>query len=581
MSANNKFSLVLFLVLALAGCGGGGGGGSSGATGESGSSSGTDSDDGTTGSVPPVTTTVTDDEAAAFLVRGTFGPTEDDIAKVVEIGFEAWVDEQIALPQTLQTPLFYQQMAQAGLGDSVEASQVYQLLHLRMDTWWQLAIKAPDQLRQRVAFALSEIFVVSDNNDQLVTAVNGITDYHDLLASYAFGNYRELLEAVTLHPVMGTYLSMRGNQKSSEYNNIRPDENYAREAMQLFSIGLVQLNQDGTVNTDAQGNPIPTYGQDEIKGFARVYTGWNFFDAEYIWTYAAESEQSFTTPMRAFEDYHETGEKLLLDGEVIPAGGTAESDLELAMDNIFQHPNVAPFISRQLIQRLVTSNPSAAYTGRVAAVFNDNGAGERGDLGAVVKAILLDEEAFISGEQYGGAKLKEPLLRLSQLWRAFDAEGDEGVYRYAYPEYDLGQRPYGSPSVFNFFRPHYTRPGPIESAGLVAPEFEILTDSTVVATSNRLRMYILPGYYYFGSGLDAIDHGISLDFSDELALADDVEALLDHLDTLLLAGRMPDTMRESLLEMALQIPLGDDGGEDRVTEVIAMIITSPEFAVQR
>jgi len=410
---------------------------------------------------------ISPDEAALFLIRATFGPTEEDILAVMDSGYEAWIDGQMSLPISRQLPLLESRLAADGLNPLELASPVPHLQNARMDTWWELAIRAPDQLRQRVAFALSEILVISDLG-QLARPVHAIASYHDMLVENAFGNYRELLEDVTLHPAMGSYLSMRRNEKADEGNNIRPDENFARECMQLFSIGLVMLNLDGTVQMDG-GQPIPTYGQQQITEFSRVYTGWNFFNAPRFVTNLPISTAAYTTPMRAFEEFHDDGSKTLLGGEVISAGLSAAEDLDAALDNIFNHQNVAPFVSKQLIQRLVTSNPTPAYVERVASVFNDNGQGVRGDLAAVIRSILLDDEALTAADRLGGAKLKEPLLRLTQLWRAFDAVGVNGLFRYSHPEWDFGQRPYGSPSVFNFFSPAYAQPGPIAAMGLVSP----------------------------------------------------------------------------------------------------------------
>jgi uncharacterized protein (DUF1800 family) len=259
----------------------------------------------------------------------------------------------------------------------------------RIDAWWKAVMQSDDQLRQRVAFALSEILVVSDLNNDLRSQPEGMVTYYDLLLTHAFGNFRDLLEAVTLSPIMGTYLSHLGNEKADDALNIRPDENYAREVMQLFTIGLDELNQDGTAKLDANGNTIATYGQAEIEGFARVFTGWTFAGSE---TFKRKS-RDYVAPMQAFEEYHSQRQKTLLNGDIIPQGYSAQESLQLALDNLFNHQNVAPFISKQLIQRLITSNPTPQYVERIASVFNDNGEGVRGDLAAVVKAIYLDDEA--------------------------------------------------------------------------------------------------------------------------------------------------------------------------------------------
>ena len=333
-------------------------------------------------------------------------------------------------------------------------------------------MRGSDQLRQRVAWALSQILVTSQ-----VSLANrypfGLADYYDMLAHHAFGDFRQLIEEVTLHPMMGVYLSMLGNRKPNAELNIRPDENYARELMQLFTIGLVELNADGTPKLDAHNQPIPTYDQAVVEGFAHVFTGWH-----WACTFGSPGNCGFSNtrgtvpnqilPMQLFPEEHDTGAKRLLTypnavKSVIPAGQTAEQDLADALDNIFHHPNVGPFISRQLIQRLVTSNPSPAYVARVSAVFDDDGTGQRGNLGAVVRAILLDAEARApaSTADPDASKLKEPVLRLTQLWRAYDGRAANGRYFNINPSVDFGQGPLQAPSVFNFYSPFYAPPGEI------------------------------------------------------------------------------------------------------------------------
>ena len=357
----------------------------------------------------------------------------------------------------------------------------------RRDIWFQNSVRGSDQLRQRVAWALSQILVTSQ-----VSLANrypmGLADYYDTLARHAFGDFRQLMEAVTLHPMMGVYLSMLGNRKPNAELNIRPDENYARELMQLFTIGLVELDADGTPKLDAHDQPIPTYDQAVVEGFAHVFTGWH-----WACTFGSPADCGFSNtrgtvpnqilPMQLFPEEHDTGEKRLLTypnavKSVVPAGQTAEQDLADALDNIFHHPNVGPFIARQLIQRLVTSNPSPAYVARVSAVFDDDGTGQRGNLGAVVRAILLDAEARApaSTADPGASKLKEPVLRITQLWRAYDGRAANDRYFNIDPAVDFGQGPLQAPSVFNFYSPFYAPPGEISDLGLVAPELQIATE---------------------------------------------------------------------------------------------------------
>ncbi len=539
-------------------------------------------------------------EAARFLIQASFGPTQESIENLVDNDFSGWIDTQIALPQTRQLPRLDARITASGL-DPLDKSDVEHAylkdLH-RSDIWWDTIIHGDDQLRQRITFALSQIFVISNVSDTLFHDARGIASYHDMLASHAFGNFRDLLEDVTLHPMMGEYLSMVRNEKADPIRNIRPDENYARELMQLFSIGLVMLNQDGTEQLDQNNQSIPTYDQEIIKAFARVFTGWMYGNAPF-WYWFEWQSSSETIPMKAFPAFHDTEAKTLLNGTVLPADQSAEEDLDGALDNIFAHQNVAPFISKQLIQRLITSNPSPAYVARVAAIFNDNGNGEKGDLAAVVRATLLDTEARSGYEDVPTTfgKLKEPVLKVAHVWRAFGAEGtptlDENntqsvtpVIRFYGSNRELGQRPYGSPSVFNFYRPEFGQTGPISAANIVSPEFQILDENHITSATNRLAATA----YSDAERVDRPDNFnaiwdvgfINLDYQREKALAVSSQNLVDRLNLLLMTGTMSDAMETVLLDYIEFIPpLNDDLINLRVAETVHMIIVSPEFAVQR
>lgn len=468
----------------------------------------------------------------------------------------------------------------------------------RMEAWFLHALGGPDpldgsvhrdQLRQRVAFALSEIFVVSDRNGTLYGQPYALAGYYDVLVRNAFGNYRQLLEEVTLHPAMGIYLSTLGNQKPNPELNIRPDENYAREVLQLFSVGLVVLNQDGTPRLDIFGRTMPTYDQFTVRGFAHVFTGWTFDGCEpgsfpWCWYYEID-EPAWRTPMQAHPDYHASAEsKQLLqypgvslpDG-LLPGGGTPQSDLDAALDNIFNHPNIGPFIGRQLIQRLVTSNPSRAYVGRVAAAFNDNGQGVRGDLGAVVKAILLDPEARHPSPSPHAGKVREPLLRLTHLWRATDARTQTGRMSEYWPEYYLAQAPLRAPSVFNFFSPDYAPTGELTQLGLVTPELQLATDNMLAQTNNAFGDEVF--WYYIGNP-DVGPDDISVDLARDSALAGDPAALVDRYNTLFLSGSMSQDMRQVMIDYLAATP-NDNNGRDRVQEALYLILNSPEYTVQK
>ena len=444
----------------------------------------------------------------------------------------------------------------------------------RVDIWFRNALWGDDQLRQRVAFALSEIMVVSQ-----LGALQGrpfaVADYYDMLAENAFGNYRDLIEKVTLHPAMGVYLSMLGNEKPNPALNIRPDENYARELMQLFSIGLVQLNIDGTVALDGNNQPIPTYDQEIIEGFAHVFTGWTWRGSPSFGSGRVPvSSQYF--PMEHWPDFHDTGEKMLLNGTVLPSGQTGEQDLAGALDNIFNHANVGPFVAIRLIQRLTTSNPSPGYVRRVAEVFNNNGAGVRGDLGAVVKAILLDPEESPSMAMEIDGKLKEPLLRLTQLFKAYNASSTSGRYPLVGSYILFGQGPLQSPSVFNFFSPFFAPPGEIRNSNLVAPELEIATEYLSTQYTNYMFFQAF-GLNHTNENLDEDD--IFINFQEEMDAAADINALINMVAGKLLGGEISDTLRTEIAGMLERIPETDTA--IRAAEVIYFVTTSPEYAYQR
>ncbi len=517
--------------------------------------------------LPPIVATSdvpeSDADASRFLMQSTFGPRRSDIALVNANGFTGWLEWQRIVPISLERPALE---AQDAVGDVYQQHRVY--------SWWRNSVRGHDQLRQRMAFALSQIFVVSDVAGSLGGDPVGMAEYYDILVRNGLGNYRQLLEEVTLSPVMGRYLSMLGNEKADPVHNIRPDENYAREVMQLFTIGLYELNQDGTRQLDGDDLPIPTYDQADIENFARVFTGWTFADAtNWHWP------QSNYRPMEPWLAYHDTDSKTLLNGLVLPSNQTPAEDLEAALDNLFLHQNVGPFIGRLLIQRLVTSNPSPEYIGRVAAVFADDGSGERGDLFEVAKAILLDDEARHghTDDPVNFGKLKEPLLRQTALWRAFDAYSTIGTYQDGWPDGPWGQAPLRSGSVFNFYSPFYRPPGEMLDNGLYGPEFQITTHTLITSGTNRLHDLVL-WLNDSNTGIDSDD--VVIHTAYERGLANDPAALVDHLDLLMMGGQMSDWMRDVVIDRATHVSMAD-GGYDRVTEAIYLVATSPEGAVQR
>lgn len=494
--------------------------------------------------------------------------------------YSKWLDEQMATAPSTQ--LAY---VQAALPNPIpQGFNQGSLNTQRQDIWFQNSVRGSDQLRQRVAFTLSETMVVSQvtlNNYPL-----GLADYYDMLARDVFGDFRKLMEDVTLHPMMGVYLSMLGNQKPNAALNIRPDENYARELMQLFTIGLVQLNPDGTVQSDAQNQPIPTYDQTIIEGFAHVYTGWKWACAAGSPANCSFSNTRATTtnqvlPMQAFADQHDTDAKTVLSypgaaTTTIPAGQTPAHDLADALDNIFNHPNVGTFISKQLIQRLVTSNPSPAYVQRVSTVFNNDSSGKRGNLGAVIRALLLDSEARTASDAPSGGKLKEPVIRLTQLWRAYDGKAASGKYTNINPATSFGQGPLTAGSVFNFFSPFYAPPGEIADQGLVAPELQIATEYQNTVVTN----YFYSQIFNRNSRSNVTNADtVVINIETEVPLAATPPALVTQIAEKLLAGRISSTLRT---EAEAQVSsVAATNAPQRVSEALWLIASSPEFAMQR
>jgi uncharacterized protein (DUF1800 family) len=552
MKATRLLLVTAFASLSLAACGG--------------SSSGSTSPPPPPPPPPPATVSMT--EAFQFLNQATFGATEDETQRVVAIGIETWIDEQLQMQASLQLPHLLSLPTPQFAGE-LQAD--------RVDIWFRNAINGQDQLRQRVAFALSEIMVVSQLG-ALIDAPYALGDYYDTLARGAFGNYRDLIENVTLHPAMGVYLSMLGNERPNPVLNIRPDENYARELMQLFSIGLVELNADGTQRLNAQQQPVPTYDQSVINGFAHVYTGWHYAGAPSF-EQAPQLVRSLTsqiTPMELYPPFHDDGAKKLLNGVTLAPGQPGETDLADALDNVFNHANVGPFVSVRLIQRLVTSNPSPGYVQRVAAVFDNNGFGVRGDLGAVVKAILMDDEARPALPMEIDGKVKEPLLRLTQLWRAYDATSASGVFPLAASYIIFGQGPLQSPSVFNFFSPFFAPAGEIRDSSFVAPELEIATEYQNTFVTNY---FFLASFGLNSANPDLEQDDVFIDISAEMTIAGDTNALIDMVSGKLMAGNISTTLRSEMERMINIIDVADTA--NRTAEAIFLVVSSPEFSYQR
>ncbi|MBW8812448.1 MAG: DUF1800 domain-containing protein [Caulobacterales bacterium] len=515
-------------------------------------------------------------EAARFLSQTSYGATDEAISQVRASGYSQWIDQQMVMPQ--QTHLAD---LTALNKSSITATDVY-------GTVWRQAVTGPDQLRQRMKLALSEIFVIS-MTDSGVSEI-GAGAYYDLLGAYAFANFRTLLEQVTLNPQMGNYLTWRANQKENPATGQHPDENFAREVMQLMTIGLYQLNLDGTVKTDPSGRPLPTYTADDISGLAKVFTGYSYYSPKpTVVTFGGgnlPSDAKFRA-MIPYPQYHSTSAKSFL-GVTIPATTTPDpaGDLKIALDTLFNHPNVGPFIGKQLIQRLVTSNPSPAYVARVAGVFNDNGKGVRGDMAAVVRAILLDPEArsstLAADPNYG--KLREPLVRLGHWARAFNATSDSGGWLIPSTSGNtsLGESFLTAPSVFNFYRPGYSPPtARLGGQALLAPEFQIVDEVTTAGYLNTMQTAIDQG---IGTGKD-----VHSAYAAETALASDPNALADRMSLLLLNGQMSAGLRGRLVEAVGSISVPSSGSQatintallNRAKLAVFMTMASPEYLVQR
>ena len=443
----------------------------------------------------------------------------------------------------------------------------------------------PDAARKRFALALSEIFVVSLNGLDFSWRSHAAAHYWDTLNTYAFGNYRDLLGAITLNVAMGYYLNTKGNKKADGRGS-QPDENYAREVMQLFSIGLVELNQDGTPKTGGSGGTIDTYGAGDVSNLAQVFTGWDLDLRQNVNTTIAQTgggtrtipgTQAARLPLIQVGNNHSTLASTFL-GVTVPANTPAADALRIALDRLFTHSNTAPFICKQLIQRLVTSNPSPAYVQRVAHVFDDNGAGVRGSLAHVYAAILLDDEARsptgLSDPQFG--KLREPMLRLVQWGRSFGAASAAGTWKIgdlSNAGSQLGQSPLRSPTVFNFFRPGYVPPATALTAGAVAPEFQLVNESSVGGYLNYLQNVI-------SNGINSGD--VKATYANELPLATDANALVARVQLLLCAGQLSTASQTLIVNAVNAMPSGTDTQKrNRVCAAVLLVMASADYLVQK
>ncbi len=525
-------------------------------------------------------TTITEADAIRLLEQATFGPNEAAIAEVKLLGADAWVETQFSAPISW-LPYYKPNPSNSTLLCSSGTLEQQDLCYRDNYTMYPLqvqffkrAMTGKDQLRQRTAFALSQIFVVSGKQ---IIQPSSVAPYLDLLTESAFGNYRQLLQKVTLSPAMGRYLDMVNNDPPNPTLGTTPNENYAREVLQLFSLGTVMLNQDGTPIRDINGKTIPSYSQSAVEGFAHVFTGWTYATQTGA-TALVHNPENFAVPMwlyrnaSGFDANHDKGVKNLLSypnaqWSVVPGSTDGETDLKRALDNIFFHPNVGPFISKQLIQHLVTSNPSPAYISRVAGVFNNNGVGIRGDLRAVIKAILLDPEArgdSKTAASYG--KLREPVQYLLNLLRSLSATSD---YTHAEQVKSMGQDLYYSPSVFNYFPPDYQLP----NTSTLGPEFAIQSSSTAMSRLNFIHTVIT------GLQLNYAPANFKIDLATYQALAADPPALVEALNRLLLHNSMSANMKADVLKAVNAVEATNP--KLRAQTAIYLVATASQYQVQR
>ncbi len=545
--------------------------------------------------------------ASRLLAQASLGANYEEIENLTQVGIENWIEEQMSLSY-----VSYSQKAQTLLD---EINLVIQQVHPgeEMDkpgevtsmTFYKSILEDEDVLRNKTAFSLLQILVVSRASIILGGKLKGHMSYYDILYEGAFGNYRDILESVTLHPLMGFYLSHLQNKKGDPTIGTLPDENYAREIMQLFTIGLFELNTDGTYKLDANGEKNPTYNITDVQELAKVFTGlsggaWNLEDFPQLEGAPLDFDRplkryDITVPMMMYEEHHEQGEKALVDGTVLPTGQTGMEDIQKALDVLFNHPNVGPFIAKRLIQQMVKSNPTPSYIKRVALTFNNNGEGIRGDMGAVIKAILLDPEArdcsWLGNANNG--KLRQPIERLVQLFKAFNIEAPSGKIWFNDRDQiqeELGQAFMAAPTVFNFFTPFYAEVEYVEPNDMVSPEFQILHAVTTINYLNMAENAIKDKPFNNRTKVNSNNPRLRynnqdypvLDFSNEISLyqSDGISALLDRLNVLLCHGQMSDGTK-SIIQGALQQMenQGEFNDRDILDNALYFIMASPDYII--
>jgi uncharacterized protein (DUF1800 family) len=525
---------------------------------------------GTTSTVASAQVQTSLQSAARLLDQATFGPTLTDIAHVQAVGLPTYLNEQFATPTTLEPDITTPPPTLCATNTTP----------CQQAEWWQVALTAPDQLRQRVAFAMSEMFVISTNSDN----ARAVTTFQNTLANDAFGNFYTMMKDVTLSPGMGAYLNMLNSAKPGTIGGVLQiaNENYGREFMQLFTTGIDMLNQDGSLQLDVNGNPIPVYTETQVQAFARVYTGWTYATASGgIPTNFPNNTANYDSPMAAVESQHDMNSKTLLNGTTLPAGQSSSLDLTGALTNIFNHTNVGPFVCRQLIQHLVSSNPSPAYVSRIAAVFANDGTGTRGNLQAVVQAILLDTEARAgdANASFDGGHLREPLLYMTNVMRGLGftftgaGAGTGAEYYYTPGNFTsaLGEKPYTSGAVFNFFPPNYVIPGTTTNA----PEFGIENTASAI-----LRLTLADNVVYsritdFSVDLSATS-ALGLTASATGNATTDSTNLVNALANIFMHGQMPAQMQTDIVNHVATLT----NIPERVRVATYLVITSSFYKVE-
>ncbi|XHC20392.1 DUF1800 family protein [Oceanicaulis alexandrii] len=554
------------------------------------------------------------------MTQATFGPTPDDVSALTGTRASDWFLSELEKPASLHRPQLAAYRAMIS-----DPDEDFPLLAVQSSTFsfWRNAIEGDDQLRQRMAFALSQILVVSNFGGELLTDIpEPVVGYQDILVEGAFGNYRDLLEAVTYSPAMGYYLTYMGNQKGDPATGRMPDENYAREILQLFTIGVVRLGPDGAPIL-VDGQPVELYDNMDITGLARVFTGLDLDGLDRRRFPTVEDavdewdglEQALLAPMEVIDDRHSNEEKRFLDC-AIPPGARAAQSIDQALDCIMAHPNVGPFVSRQLIQRFTTSAPEPDYVQRVARAFDAGrytlpnqtrvGEGRKGDLAATLAAILFDpdvrDDAALTNTQFG--KVREPLLRFAHWARAFDADASRPEYGLelfdlSSPD-ELSQHPYRARSVFNFYRPGFVAPGTESgAAGLTVPELQIVNATSTTGYINFTTFWAFGGQSMIptdelameleemGVPVDeaALERAFVPDYGEEIALANDASALVNHLDALLAYGSLSSDTKSAIIRAikaeAIDEPGDQQALQDRVSLAVMLVMTSPDYLVQR